>query len=186
MKRLAFLFMLLLMSGCVTRQTQRNPAEVTDPLRLHVWSVQGRMGITGVPQSGSGSFNWHQRDDVSQLNLHGPLGVGAISMLLDDAVHITLANGAHYDGDAAIVELAARLGVSVPLHQLKFWLRGVPAPGEFQWLDNTDGTNKVLLQDGWRIQYDDSILVQTLQLPKKINATQDAVRIRVVIEEWKF
>lgn len=190
MRRLILVCVLVLMSGCATRQTHEHASNITDPSLLRVWSAQGRMGITGVPQSGSGSFNWSQRDDVSQLNMHGPLGVGAISMRLDSSAHITLANGTHYNGDDALIELAARLGVSVPLQQLKFWLRGVPAPGEFQWLDdvgmNRSNSNKILQQDGWRIQYDDSILVDALQLPRKITATQNAVRIRVVIEEWKL
>ena len=156
---------------------------VMDVSQLHDWSMQGRMGITGVPQVGSGNFSWQQHDSTSQVNLHGPLGVGAVSLLLNDALHLTLANGVHYDGDEALSELEARLGTAVPVRQLSYWLRGLAAPGEHQWMDET---HKVLQQDGWRIQYDDSMNVGSLQLPRKITATQNEVRIRVVIDEWKL
>lgn len=174
----------LTMAGCATHSVQHVSTGYTDPSQLHHWSAQGRMGITGVPQGGSGNFSWQQRDAVSDVNLRGPLGMGAISITLDDTLHITTANGVRYDADAALNELEVRLGTSVPVKQLSFWLRGIPANGKYQWF-NDDG-KKILQQDGWRIEYADSIPMGALQLPKKITATQGAVRIRTVIEEWKL
>jgi outer membrane lipoprotein LolB len=174
---------MLCIGGCATHQVDGKHEAVTDVSQLTAWSAQGRMGITGVPQAGSASFNWQQHDDVSQINLHGPLGVGAISLLLDDGLHITLGNGTHYDADAALRELELRMGAAVPIKQLCYWLRGEPAPGDYQWMNDA---NKVLQQDGWRIEYNESTMVNALQLPKKITATHDEVRIRVVIEEWKL
>lgn len=184
MKRIAYIAMILFISGCATQQAHKtNSMAVSDAAQLHDWSVQGRMGITGVPQAGSGNFSWQQHNDTSQVNLHGPLGVGAVSMLLDDTLHVTFSNGAHYDSDDALSELETRLGTTVPVRQLGYWLRGLAAPGEYQW---SNESNKVLQQDGWRIEYDDSMNVDALQLPKKITATHDEVRIRVVIDEWKL
>jgi len=174
----------LIIAGCVTHSVQPVSTEYTDPSQLHHWSAQGRMGITGVPQGGSGNFSWQQRDAVSDVSLRGPLGMGAISITLDDTLHITTANGARYDADAAPNELEARLGTSVPVKQLSFWLRGIPASGKYQWFNDDD--KKVLQQDGWRIEYTDSIPMGALQLPKKITATKGAVRIRAVIEEWNL
>ena len=141
------------------------------------------MGITGVPQSGSGSFSWQQHDEVSRVNLHGPLGTGAVSLVLDNALHVTLSNGVRYDADDALRELESKLGTAVPVRQLSYWLRGLAAPGEHQW---SDDEKKSLQQDGWNIEYGDSMSAGTLQLPRKITAVHDAVRIRVVIEEWKL
>ena len=181
-KRLACMAMMLCISGCATHQVIEKHEAVTDVSQLTAWSAQGRMGITGVPQAGSASFNWQQLDATSQINLHGPLGVGAISLLMDDTLHITLSNGTHYDAEAALHELELRLGAAVPIKQLRFWLRGQAGPGDYQWIDE----NKVLQQDGWRIEYIDSMQVDAIQLPKKITATHDAVRIRVVVEEWRL
>jgi outer membrane lipoprotein LolB len=181
MKRLAYIAMMLLVSGCATQAVIEHRNVIADVSQLHTWSAQGRMGITGVPQPGSGSFRWRQHDAISEINLHGPLGVGAVSVKLDHTLHITLSNGLHYDSDDAETELTARLGTHVPVQQLKYWLRGIPAPGASLWMDDT---HKVLQQDGWIIEYNDSMIVDSLQLPRKITATHDGTRIRVVIEEW--
>jgi outer membrane lipoprotein LolB len=174
---------MLCVSGCITHPVVNKPIAATDVSQLHAWSAQGRMGITGVPQAGSASFNWRQRDETAQINLHGPLGVGAISLVMDDALHITLGNGTHYDAQAALRELELRLGTAVPLKQLRYWLCVQAGPGNYQWISNG---NKVLQQGGWRVEYNELMTVDTLQLPKKITATHDQVRIRVVIEEWKL
>jgi len=175
--------MMLLASGCATQKIIDHRNVATDVSQLHTWSVQGRMGITGVPQAGSGSFKWQQLDANTQIHMHGPLGAGAVSVILDRSLHITTSNGAHFDGDDAITELAARLGTPIPFQQLKYWLRGIPAPGNFQWEQTT---NKVLQQDGWRIEYSESMVVDSLSLPRKITATHDDVRIRIVVAEWSL
>ncbi len=174
---------LLLLCGCVTQPATKPRSAINNIAMMRDWSAQGRMGIVGIAQSGSGRFIWQQHGDVSQVNLHGPLGAGAVSVTLSDVLHLTLSNGVHYDADDALRELEARLGAAVPVKQLSYWLRGIPAPGEFAW--NNDG-NKVLQQDGWRVEYSDSMQIDQLVLPRKITATHDQVRIRVVIEEWQL
>jgi outer membrane lipoprotein LolB len=172
----------LTIAGCATHPVSTVGTGFTDPSQLQHWSAQGRMGITGVSQGGSGNFSWQQRDDVSNVNLRGPLGAGSIAITLDNTLHVTTANGVRYDADAALNELETRLGTPVPVRQLSYWLRGIPAKGDYQWLN--DAEKKVLQQDGWLIEYAESMFIGTLQLPKKITATHGAVRIRAVIEEW--
>jgi len=183
-KYFVWLVAALMVTGCAIHSTKSISSAVSDPSELNNWSAQGRMGIAGVPQGGSGSFSWQQHGAVSSVNLHGPLGAGAISIRLDDSLHITTANGSRYDADAALNELESRLGIAVPVRQLSYWLRGIPAVGQYQWIN--DGDKKVLQQDGWRIEYADEMQFGALQLPKKITATQGPVRIRAVIEEWKL
>lgn len=181
MKKFAFVFLLLL-GGCVTQKPGEISPPVSDVSQLQHWSAVGRIGITGVAQPGSGAFRWRQQNDVSQINLHGPLGTGSVNVLLNDSLHLTLGNGAHYDGEAALDVLSAQLGTAIPVRQMSYWLRGIPAPGEYRWLD----VNKVLQQNGWHIEYGELETVDGLPLPKKITAISDEVRIRVVITQWQL
>jgi len=186
MKYGATLAALLLIAGCTTTPKQSVTEPVTDATQLRDWYAQGRMGVSGVAQAGSGSFSWQQHGEVSQVNLHGPLGAGAVSLLLDTALHVTFSNGIRYDADDALRELELRLGAAVPVKQLSYWLRGVPAPGDYQWREDGKDGKRSLQQDNWTIEYDDSVQVEVIQLPRKITATHDAARIRVVIESWKL
>lgn len=180
----------LILSGCVTREVRiEGPAAVQSASELRQWSLQGRMAVASSVQSGSGSFTWTQRDADSTVQLRGPVGVGSLMLSLQNEVpHITTSDGQQYDAQEALSELQARLGAPIPIAQLRYWLRGLPAPGKYQWLSSTP---KVLQQDGWRIEYNEMAQHGALQLPTRLSATQvDAsgaeLRIRVVIEHWQL
>ncbi|MES1191686.1 MAG: lipoprotein insertase outer membrane protein LolB [Steroidobacter sp.] len=177
------LVVLLLLGGCVTQPPRETIHDIKDVSQLRDWSAQGRIGITGVAQAGSGAFAWQQKNSISQVHLHGPLNTGSVYVLLDDTLHLTLGNGEHYDADAALDVLSAQLGTAIPVRQMSYWLRGVPAPGAYQW---SSAGGRVLQQDGWHIEYGDTVDVNGLLLPKRITATRDAVRIRVVISQWQL
>jgi len=180
----------LMLGGCITREVRiEGPTAVQSAIELRQWSAQGRIAVVSNVQSGSGSFTWTQHDADSTVQLRGPVGVGSFMLSLQNEVpHITTSDGQQYDAQQALSELQARFGAAIPITQLRYWLRGVPAPGEYQWLSSA---TKVLQQDGWRIEYNESAQHGMLQLPTRLNATQvdssgTELRIRVVIEHWQL
>jgi outer membrane lipoprotein LolB len=193
LKRVAVCSLLLaavMLTACATRESRIEGAStVQSASELHDWSAQGRMAVVSSSQSGSGSFNWMQHNADSTVQLRGPVGVGSLQLSLQNEVpHIIASDGMHYDADAALSELQARLGAPIPISQLRYWLRALPAPGDYQWLSTP---NKVLQQAGWRIEYGELLKQGNVQLPMRLNATQvDAsggeLRIRVVIERWRL
>lgn len=181
---------LLLLSACATREARIAGAElVRSADEVLNWSARGRMAVSGGAQAGSGAFTWTQHNADSVVQLRGPVGVGSLQLSLQNEVpHIVTGDGQQYDAEQALNELQARLGAAIPLTQLRYWLRALPAPGAYQWLA---GATKVLQQDGWRIEYQEFAQQGSLQLPTRLSAIQhDAnggeLRIRVVIEHWQL
>lgn len=183
------LVLLLMLSACATRESRiEGVSAAHSASELQRWTAQGRIAVIGVNQSGSGSFMWIQHDADATVQLRGPVGVGSLQLSLQgEVLHVVSSDGTHYDADAALNELQARLGTPLPISQLRYWLRLLPAPGEYQWLS---GPGKILQQAGWRIEYGELISQGTVQLPTRLNATQltDAgeLRIRVAIEHWQL
>ena len=67
----------------------------------------------------------------SNLALDGPLGIGGLRVELEgEDLEIATSRGEKLDGDAARAELERRLGFALPLAELRWWLLGIPAPGE--------------------------------------------------------
>ena len=74
--------------------------------------------------------------------------------------------------------------------KLRYWMLGIPAPGEHQWREarsgvGADSERAVLEQDGWRIEYRyaDSL---SNRLPQRIHATSGDARVRIVIDSWSL
>jgi len=128
---LAALACALLVTGCVTTPAGNPPASRTvDPAQLTQWLAKGRIALAAQGEGGSGSFVWQQRSERTELTVRGPLGAGGLALVTDGAT-IELSDGAGkpLDGEAARAELERRLGVKLPLAELRYWMLGVPAPG---------------------------------------------------------
>ena len=176
----------LALSGCAA--PPRAPEGVTrpDPAVLSQWSASGRMAIAAGTDGGSGSFDWVQDGTTSRLDLRGPLGAGAVRLVVTPGT-LSLADGSGrvLDADAARADLQARLGAELPWDHLRFWLLGVPDPGvEATVLDQDAAPWRRIEQAGWRLAYDSFDVVGGLNLPKRLTAERGAVRVRVIVDTW--
>jgi len=155
----------------------------TDAASLVQWSARGRLGVSAPEQSGSGAFVWQQHADRSEVSLRGPAGLGALNLTLQGAtLTLQAGDGSQYDADAAMAELQQRLGVALPMSALPYWLRGLPAPGAYQW---RDAAHNQLDQSGWSLLYDEWNAVNALRLPLKLTLQRDAVRVIVKVQSWQ-
>jgi outer membrane lipoprotein LolB len=178
------LMLALLNAACVT-QPQRiggnGTAHQTGELRS--WVATGKIGVSGIEQSGSGGFTWTQRDQLAQVQVRGPVGIGALQITLSDTqMHLQASDGREYNAEQVLTELQTRLGVAVPVNQLRYWLLGIPGPGTFQWSD----ADTVLEQDGWRVVYGEWLQRGELRLPAKLTLTREQLRIVMVVQSWRL
>jgi outer membrane lipoprotein LolB len=153
---------------------------------MQQWAASGRMAIAAGDQGGSGSFAWRQDGAVTQLELRGPLGAGGVRLeLMPGSVSMTDGSGRTLDAEAARAELRSRLGADLPWEQLRYWMLGLPAPGETAAVQQAGaGPGRVLEQSGWRLAYDAFMTVQGLSLPQRFTAERAPVRVKVIVDGW--
>jgi len=179
------LLSLLLNAACVTQSPRISGASEThDASELSNWTASGRLGVSGTVQSGSGGFTWIQQAAFSSVQVRGPVGVGSLQIDMEGAqLRMQSSDGAQYDAEQVLAELEERLGVALPMMQLRYWLLGLPAPGRHQW---TEGSESVLQQDGWRIVYGEWLQRASLRLPARLTLTRDQLRLVIVVQQWRL
>lgn len=153
------------------------------------FELRGRVAIAVAGQGVNANLQWTQTGERTQVTLEGPLGVGAvrISEVGNDLV-IVSADGQHLDSDAAHAELAARLGFDPPLQSLRFWIQGVPDPATPATEIPEPGEQRLqsLAQGGWSILYTSYTLVGNEWLPARLTVQRDAVRVRLLVDDWRL
>lgn len=174
-----------LLAACMTQpQLITGVSNTRTADALHSWQARGRIGINAAQQSGSGGFTWAQQAALSEVQLRGPVGIGAFSLSLDgSALTIRGSDGTQYDADAALHELQLRLGTPLPVASLRYWLLGLAAPGEPRWLDDQ---HNQLEQDGWQVTYEAWATRGELRLPVRLSLTRADARIRIVVQSWNL
>jgi outer membrane lipoprotein LolB len=146
------------------------------------------MALAANGEGGSGSFTWRQRSAEATLSLRGPLGAGAIEVVTDGrTLAVTDAEGRHLGDERAQAMLRQRLGTELPLNELRFWMLGVAAPGSAASVaDAATAPRRVIEQSGWRIDYDSFQAAAGYSVPERFTATQGAVRLKVIVDDWRI
>lgn len=177
------------LSACVTTRRAGAPAaagweqRVAELQRLAAWQLDGRTAVAVGTQGWQATLNWRQRGDSAEVHLSGPFGVGALvlkrtpeGLSLNDAP----------PSDAVMAQLQERLGVDLPIDQLRFWLLGVPDPSAaFVLKRNDQDRASQLTQGDWNIDYDRYMPVDGDLLPARLVLRREGVRVRIAVDRWQ-
>ena len=151
------------------------------------WQISGKIGIRAPSDSGSATLFWLQRQEYFDIRLAGPLAVGSarISGRNDDVV-LDLSTQGRFTSNSAEDLLEKGLGWRLPLTQLFWWVRGLPAPDSTSQVTlDTDSQLNRLEQDGWKIQYLSYLEQDGYNLPERIKLQGQDLQVTLVIKDWQ-
>lgn len=195
--RLLLIVSLLFISGCVHRGSLTPPQDVLEHQRqvqaIGDWQLSGKLGIRTATDSGSASVKWAQQLASYQINLSGPLGQKSMIITgTPDKVRLEQTGEPAQEAKTAEALIKKSAGWTLPVAQLAYWVRGVPAPKLriTQLQQNETGLIAQLIQGGWSIHYsnyrDQTFNGINLPLPGKITAEYKDVRLVLVIRDWRL
>jgi outer membrane lipoprotein LolB len=155
--------------------------------KLDRYGLNGRVAVAANGQGFSASLRYSQLPRSSSLALDGPLGIGGIRVELDgQEFEVATSRGEKLDGDAARAELERRLGFELPLTELRWWLLGIPAPGEASVdQDGGDGEIRGFRQSGWQVSITARAPGLGFALPQRLTAEREGTRLKLLVERWQ-
>lgn len=187
--------MIALFAGCMPL---RQPPSSFDPeltwqerrlalQKLGGWKLKGRLAIDAIHEAWTGTLRWVQKDEKFEILWISPLGQGSVE-LQGNPERVTLRVPKEAPITAASAEelLGIRLGWSLPVSGLRYWLLGLPAPGLPVASRSLDSFGRLhsLSQGGWQIRYLGYQSVENYQLPGKVFLDNPKLRLRLVIDRW--
>jgi outer membrane lipoprotein LolB len=195
----AALALIMLLAGCATTPPPRTLLSVDQQesllQALPAFSMDGRaaarVGREGPPPF---SVSWRQQGEETLMRFSGPFGAGGLGVTWRPGLlRLTGSRGEQFEDAEAEAVLMRELGFVPPFEALRYWMLGLPAPGEApaqQTAPAGEGRRGELVQQGWRISYDRWMNVGAsaggVQLPRRLTATRDDLWLRVTVEEWKL
>lgn len=155
--------------------------------QLNHFAWQGKIAVHTKSDSGSGSVDWQQSGNHYTISLLGP--VGSFSFKLKGSPgHVSLAksDGTHYLANTPEGLLATHWRMRLPVSNLKYWVRGIPAPGSSEQHFDTQARLTSLMQQGFTITFVDYQRVGRFDLPKKIVITGPTLIAKIIISHWNL
>ncbi len=192
---------LLLAAGCA-QQPSIKPIENWDAHRaaaskLHSWTLSGKLGVRVPDDSGSARLRWKQQQNDYRIDLSGPFGQGRVIIdTTETGVRLRQGGEPPLEADSAEVLLWQATGWRLPVGDLTYWVRGIPAPdSDYDILARTEtGLVGQLQQSGWTLNYEEYQLIdqytregiKTLPLPGRIVAEQGDTRLTLIVYDWSL
>jgi outer membrane lipoprotein LolB len=188
------IFLLSLLSACAHKTTLKSVEfkthqETLSP--LNNWKLSGKLGIKTTDESGSVNIKWTQAAESYDIQLTGPLGQKSIHIEGNNQ-QVSLKEKGKPEVRAHSAEELIRevTGWKLPLVQLNYWIRGLPAPDTKikNIKDNGMGLIGTLEQSGWLIEYASyhhmNYKNQLIYLPQKVTARFNDFRLTLIVREW--
>jgi outer membrane lipoprotein LolB len=186
-----------LLAGCAglgpdeAVQGQGNPQGWRDHknqiILVNGWEITGKVGIRAPSDSGSGTLYWLQRNDYYDIRLSGPLGRGAARLTGHPGeVALEVANQGRYQAASPEDLLQQQLGWRLPIGNLVYWVRGLPAPeGKSTLVLDTDSRLARLEQAGWTVEYTRYSQQGDYWLPERLKLHGQDLDVTLVIKDWQ-
>jgi outer membrane lipoprotein LolB len=157
--------------------------------QLTAWHNSGAFSVKVNDKVNAANFTWQQtgrqyfRINVSSaLNLVGFIltgkpNVATLVRSSDDSIQAASPEGV----------MQKALGWHLPLSNLYYWVRNLPAPGPFEAHQYDQyGHLQSLSQQGWQIRWRGFVTTQGLDLPRLILLSRPGVEIRIVAKQWQL
>lgn len=187
-----WLLITLLFSGCASQK----PAVLTswdwhqDQLsKLRHWEAEGKLGLKLNGKSHSAYFDWQQSKDNFAIRLSGPLGQGTTWLRQESGItSLENSDGSRQQAHSAESLMETQFGWQVPVSQLRYWIKGIPAPeiDPEMATQNELGLLTKLQQLGWELTFSRYAQHGDWQLPGKITASREGIRLTIVVKRWRL
>ena len=184
--------LIIFLSGCAS--VAPKAPDTTTPWKtreralsaLNHWQLSGKIAVIAPQDSGSATVDWQQTAEQYRITLLAPLGAGGMTLTGSDH-HILLKTTDGKVAEASSPEALLREngGLNIPVSNLRYWIRGLPAPGSNPQLQfDTFGRVSRIQQGGWNIDYLSYTRAYGLDLPSRMNITAAALKIKKMVYTW--
>ena len=186
-----------LLSGCVNTELNESPSiaySYTSPQQRYeqlkkvvAWRNSGAFSVKVDNKLNSANFIWEQSSHYNyRINISSALNIKSFTMIGNyHSVTLWTTETKEYSARKPEQVMQKELGWSIPVSNLYFWIRDIPAPGVSQDRQyDKYGHLRYFRQNGWQIRYTSYVTKNGVDYPVFVELFRPNIYIRIVIKHW--
>lgn len=156
--------------------------------KVNTWLVKGKSGIISPKKSLTANLLYKKQAKKYLLRLSGPMGQGAVHIIGHPRqVVLQRSDGKKIIATNAHDLLMQEFGWDLPINNLDYWVRGLPAKTVVQnYTLNNYGYLKTLQQENWIVSFSDYQLIKKHAFPTRLTITSPGFKLKLVKLAWEF
>lgn len=189
---IVYLWIVLLLSSCSLAPLKFNKKLSENHVKFYEshsqalvalthWNAHGQIAVHNGNEARSAQVYWEQRGANYNMQLFGPFPGGSLKIHSQSGL-VKLSQGSGY-----IAHFQEHTVWSIPIDEMLYWIKGMPAPNspaETTW--DRDQHLVKLDQSGWQILYSHYTSNQGIDLPRKIEAHNPPLKIKIIVNDWQL
>lgn len=153
------------------------PPVYTRPIKINNdFDISGRFSIKSATNHRYGNFTWLKMNNVEELNFNTPLGQTVAKITINNGITTLRAEDRTYTGSDLDSMMYDKLGFTLPLAYLHYWVQGVALPNTPDTKPLSDGFTQL----GWNVEY---LKWQDANHPQIIQLTREDLVIKLLLDE---
>ncbi len=194
-RHLACVVVLLVLAGCAGRAPlspmagQRSWQQHVDVMAtLNQWQLSGKLGVRTASEAGSATLEWEEQGENYTVYLTGPFGQSLASIQgMPGQVIMNVPDEGVLMGSSLEELVYRQTGWVIPFRLLQYWVKAVPAPGEYSDLQLNDMNRlQSLNQAGWTIAFDRFGITSGYELPGRLKLQKGDIKVTLLIRRWQL
>ena len=145
------------------------------------WELRGRVNVRYDNESDTPRINWLQQGTEYSITLWGTFNAG-YTTVIGQPGYVTLESGGETLTASSPEELILQqLGYELPVSQLNYWVKGLPAPDSAAQLTFNDLNQLTTIrQQDWTVSLIDIRQYGALNLPRRVELMRPRNDIRLI------
>lgn len=180
-----------LLSACATAPLAKensNWAKQREQLQdLDSWELRGRVNVRYDNESHTPRIQWLQQNMEYHIRLWGTFNAGN-TLIVGRPGFVTLEqDGEILSANSPEKLILQQLGYKLPVSQLNYWIKGLPAPDSTASLSfNEFNQLTTIEQADWTIKLSDPRQYGAISLPRRVELTrpQNDIRLQFIGLNW--
>jgi len=155
--------------------------------KIQRWNITGAFSIRQPNNSSIANYEWQQYGKNYHIRIHSTLGIYSVA-INGGPGRITLKRSNNQSFSARSPEqlMQQQLGWRLPLSDLLYWLRGLPAPGKYCPDIDQYGHLVDLRQQSWHVHFSQYLTVNGVDMPRILQLQNGSLVIRIAVKQWKI
>lgn len=153
------------------------------------FQASGKIAIKQDGKRNSASLQWQQQNHHYRIFITGPLGSSAITITgSPKGVEMDISGEGRFYASSPEALMMQRLGWSLPINDLSYWAKGIPAPrSAYKHALDSQGRLIQLQQNQWLIEYKNYHSLADTDWPRKMELHYgEDIQVTLLIKQWVF